>query len=136
MTQKIDHYNAHKPYLEAVARTLTEAGLVVEDYWADPNDPRDGAIAIATSEDEKPLMLVWQEETGWVRGREDDHGELKNLYESGLDLLASPQSVVIWVRAVLAGTDNGPILLGMGGRFRDADDEDTTFETELHQYWP
>ncbi|GAA2778194.1 DUF6292 family protein [Saccharopolyspora taberi] len=138
MAKKIDYYGAHEPYLEAVARALRSAGFRVAEWWGNPDDPRHGAIVLTT--DAQRLMLLWHEETGWARGweRVEGRSEPTDLRESSLDLLDEPQRVVAWVRSVLDGTNNDRHLLGLGTRFRDADDEDEdeTFETQLRQYWP
>jgi len=40
------YHNAHEPYIWAVVKALEDAGLVVGEWSAEPNDPRDGHIGL------------------------------------------------------------------------------------------
>lgn len=143
MTRTIRYHTAHEPYLAAVADALRQDGIAVEDYSAEPDDPRCGSVTIAAQPSSRRfgdhlLVLVWHEETGWKRGTEDPdgHGQLRTLSDSPVDLLAAPTEIATWVRAVLAGTDNDQPLIGRGGYYRYFDDEDKGFEARLRAYWP
>ena len=40
------YHNAHEAYIGAVADCLDANGFPVADWFADPNDPRDGTIQL------------------------------------------------------------------------------------------
>lgn len=122
----------HEPYLTAVADALRAGGLDVTDVVANPDDPMNGAITV-NDPGHRPLVLAWTEESGWYRGREGEGGVLDQLYDSPLDLLATPDDVVGWVRTVLDGTAADDRLVGHGGVFRNFDDEDD-FADQLRAY--
>ncbi|GIH91556.1 DUF6292 family protein [Planobispora siamensis] len=49
------------PYVRRVAEAL---GETVADWWDDPFDPRDATILLTGGD-----AMVWDEESGWRRGR-------------------------------------------------------------------
>ncbi|BCY13587.1 DUF6292 family protein [Actinoplanes sp. L3-i22] len=53
-----------RPYITDTVHGLAAAGYHVQDSWLDPRDPRDATIRLAGG-----TALVWDEETGWRRGR-------------------------------------------------------------------
>lgn len=111
------YHEAHKPYIGAVAAALDAAGLPTKDWYADPNDPRDGAIQIDVARaviDGKQVFgydevwVGWQEERGWTlltvteydkprfnKGNWDT--DSRNVYDLNCTLVASPSSVVLAV---------------------------------------
>lgn len=122
----------HEPYVNAVADALRAAGHAVTEVVANPDDPMNGAITI-DDPGRRPLVLGWNEERGWFRGREAAHCVVVDLHDSPLDLLATPDDVVGWTRSVLDGTAKDSPIFGMGGLFRNFDDEDG-FAARLAEY--
>jgi hypothetical protein len=57
-----------RPYVAEVVATLARGGLRIRRSWLDPRDPRDATIVWAEG-DGSLVGLVWDEETGWRRGR-------------------------------------------------------------------
>jgi hypothetical protein len=145
---EVDYHEAHQAYIDAVAAALTAAGFTVIDWYADPNDPRDGAIALepvgAFSADE--LWLGWQEERGWTvltidegkgwNKRDGVAEDARYVHDVLVPLLAAPSTVVCEfadmakVKAFVAGD-----------RWRDLnfpehsfEDDDPQFEAALAAY--
>jgi hypothetical protein len=59
-------------YVTQVTERLVANGLLLERSWMDPFDPRDATIRLvdpAADGSEAELTLVWDEVTGWRRGR-------------------------------------------------------------------
>lgn len=62
----LTYHTAHKPYIAAVAHELERAGVAVEDWWADPDEPRDGAIELAVPmPGYEQTHVAWREDQGW-----------------------------------------------------------------------
>jgi hypothetical protein len=128
----------HAPYVRAVVGAIERAGLDVDEWYADPNDPRDAAITLDRSATraaygERPVVLGWTEERGWYWGVERlGDGELHQLFDSPMpDVVADPARVAEWAQTVADGTTaRWPVT----GRRRD-DDEDG-FVDALRSYWP
>jgi hypothetical protein len=59
-------HEAHDPYITAVAHELQRAGVEVLEWFANPDDPRNGAIELA---DPMPgyeqTHIAWREDMGW-----------------------------------------------------------------------
>ena len=58
-----------RSYITHVVRALSEGGVEVERSWLDPQDPRDATIVYRPDNDDDHFALVWDEVTGWRRGR-------------------------------------------------------------------
>jgi hypothetical protein len=99
------YHQAHEPYLATVVDAFEKAGFEVITWFADANDPRDGAIqldpeALRTSADE--VWVCWQEERRWYILTEYERGSgsepAKIVHDAICDTVASPETVA---RAVL-----------------------------------
>lgn len=100
-------YEAHVPYIRAVATTLTAAGFPVDRWDADPNNPRDGNIALDLNRqgsiDGRPVWshdevnVGWTEDRGWFLNTVDyPHGrDSRHVYDFGIERVASPMSVML-----------------------------------------
>jgi hypothetical protein len=115
------YHQAHEPYMRAVAAALEAAGVKVIDWYADPNDPRDGGIQVDTDDlawDE--VWLGWQEERGWtlLLIDERDNGQEPNrlVRDLAAGTVFSPESVV---RAY--GQEMGVAVDPPADRFPDVD---------------
>lgn len=95
------YHAAHEPYLSAVADAFEAAGIEVVTWFADANDPRDGAIqidpqAVDSSADE--VWVCWQEERRWylLTEHEQPSGResVKVVVDCICDTVASPETVV------------------------------------------
>ena len=58
-----------RQYVTSAVQALIADGLKVERSWLDPRDPRDATIVYSLPEVTGPCALVWDEVTGWRRGR-------------------------------------------------------------------
>jgi Family of unknown function (DUF6292) len=59
-------------YVTQVTERLTATGLLLERSWMDPYDPRDATIRLldpTAKASDGELTLVWDEVSGWRRGR-------------------------------------------------------------------
>jgi hypothetical protein len=59
-------------YVTQVTERLAANGLLVERSWMDPCDPRDATIRLLDPSEKASggeFTLVWDEATGWRRGR-------------------------------------------------------------------
>lgn len=73
----------HTPYIAAVAKALTAAGLSVLGWEALDDEYREAWIELARITDHTHPMLTWHEREGWQHGWSDpDHAE------RGIDCLA------------------------------------------------
>lgn len=136
-------HQAHEPYIGAVVYALDAAKLTTGDWFADANDPRDGAIELnvdmlQTQADE--VHLCWQEERGWwlIKEYERDRGEnQKIVVELDCSTIADPASVLTSVREhfgippTLTAPDDHPDVDFPGHQF---DDGDVAFELALRRY--
>lgn len=95
------YHEAHEPYLGAVAAAFEAAGVEVITWFADANDPRDGAIqidpaAVGSGADE--VWVCWQEERRWYILTEHERAggqePAKVVVECICDTVASPETVV------------------------------------------
>lgn len=136
-------HDAHKPYIGAVFDTLRASKLTTGVWFADGNDPRDGAIELdatmlQTQADE--VHACWQEERGWwlIKEYERDGGEnQKIVVELDCCTVAAPDSVA---RSI---TEHFSIPPGSipADDFPDEDfpdhefeDNDVVFELALRRY--
>ncbi|MEU4578978.1 DUF6292 family protein [Nonomuraea sp. NPDC023979] len=133
---EITYHEAHEPYMEAVADAFDAAGLAVEDWHADANDPRDGCISLAERDaDGDQRHVAWHEEQGWFYGTsaEDGHGEIRNIWWICDDVLPEPADVVAAARRCIAGDHSQATIFH--GYYRHFDDEsDDGFEERLLAY--
>lgn len=101
----LDYHGAHEPYLAAVAYELTRAGIDWEDWNADANEPRDGAIQLSDPLDWDELYISWNEERGWFAvpfsDREQSLGDCTQ--DLGVGRLAEPHEVARAVRELIGG---------------------------------
>jgi hypothetical protein len=94
------YHEAHEAYIGAVADAFDAAGITALDWYADPNDPRDGAIQLdpkTLNTEYDGVWVGWQEERGWTVLQEVEHEHRDNSkYVNDLNccLIASPESVV------------------------------------------
>lgn len=153
------YHSAHEPYISSVAAALEAAGFPVESWHADPNDPRDGNIALDMGRqgtiDGHPIWghdevhVGWQEERGWflltIDEREpvqhDDgrwHTDSRFVYDLGRETVASPCSVVLSVAEKAGLTleldDDGHPDADFPNHRQADDDEDVAFELALRHY--
>lgn len=93
----------HTSYVAAVAAALEAAGVPVERWHADPNEPRDAAITLTGQEPGEQRAAGWNEESGWMYGTGRDGEGLDLIWWLGGGVLPHPDDVVAAVRACLAG---------------------------------
>jgi len=105
------YHEAHEPYIAAVAAALDAAGFPTADFYADPNDPRDGAIKLDLGRQgtiggqpiwrHDEVWIGWQEERGWWLLTEDRRPNGQDpsrfVYGLGVATVAAPRSVVLGV---------------------------------------
>lgn len=95
-------------YVTQVTERLAASGLLLERSWMDPFDPRDATIRLldpAAKASDGELTLVWDEATGWrrgrfIRGEQGVRTELADVGHLGGGVLPSEGDVV---NRVLAG---------------------------------
>lgn len=143
-------FQAHEPYMRAVADALNAAGFPVERWDADPNQPRDGNIALDLDRqgtiDGHPIWshdevnVGWNEDRGWFLNTVDDpHGrDFRYVYDLGVERVAAPLSVALAVAEKAGLTVDLPAV---GGGFPDVDfpdhwseEDDVPFELALRRY--
>lgn len=142
------YHKAHEAYIGAVAKALEAAGFPVDDWWAEPNDPRDGWIGFDMEKqgrvDGEPVWsydevgVGWSEDRGWhLLYVDDPHGrDSRFVEELTIARVASPVTVVLAV-AEKAGLT---LELADDGRpdldFPDHsfEDDDPAFEQALAHY--
>lgn len=62
----LHYHRAHEPYIAAVAHELQRCGVEVEDWWANPDEPRDGAIELSVPlPGYEETHVAWREDMGW-----------------------------------------------------------------------
>jgi hypothetical protein len=62
----LSYHTAHGPYIAAVARELQRAGVEVEDWFDNPDEPRDGAIELTVPmPGYEQTHVAWREDQGW-----------------------------------------------------------------------
>lgn len=142
------YHRAHEAYIQAVADALDEAGFKVDDWHADPNDPRDGWIGFDMDRqgrvDGNPLWqydevgVGWSEDRGWhLLTIDDPHGrDSRFVTEFAIARVASPATVVLEV-----AEQAGLTLEVADDGHPDADfpehsfeDDDVPFEQALRHY--
>ncbi|MFJ5608404.1 DUF6292 family protein [Streptomyces sp. NPDC093221] len=134
----LNYHNAHQPYIAAVVSALTAAGIGVTDWFADPNDPRDACITLATYATEphypgETIVLTWTEEAGWLIGGGQPNELLDWVGELDTrDVLPTPQQVV--VIAQTAFTAPTRTLHGLAPVYREFVDDNDGFEQRLASY--
>ncbi|MET8278365.1 DUF6292 family protein [Micromonospora sp. NPDC005174] len=141
-------FQAHEPYMRAVAKTLEAAGFPVESWDAEPNAPRNGNISLDLDRqgtiDGQPIWshdevnVGWTEDRGWFLNTVDDpHGrDSRHVYDLGVERVAAPASVALAV-AEKAGLT---IELTADGHpdvdfpDHDSEEDDVPFELALRRY--
>lgn len=98
----INPLKAHAAYINTVADALEKAGVAVECWHADPNEPRDGAATLASDEDGQ-RVAGWDEESGWMYGTGPEGEGLALIWWISDGVLPDPGQVVTAVQACLAG---------------------------------
>lgn len=94
------YHQSHEPYLRAVADAFERAGCEVITWYANGNDPRDGAVQIdptAVNSDADEVWVCWQEERRWYILTEHERPgqeSVKVVEECICDTVASPETVV------------------------------------------
>ncbi|WP_335981337.1 DUF6292 family protein [Streptomyces sp. CA2R106] len=134
----MNYHDAHRPYIGAVVNALTTAGIGVDDWFADPDDPRDACIFLATAATEthypgEAIVLSWNEEDGWLIGGGQPNEPLNwvaDIYTR--DVLPTPQQVVTAARAALIAAPS--TLYGLAPLFREFEDDTDGFEERLAAY--
>lgn len=102
------YHDVHELYLAAVAHSLTRAGIGWEDYHANPDEPRDGAILLSEPlPGDEELHVAWREDMGWYCIPSSDAqsalGDAAIDLPGPLPLLAEPHEVAAAVRKVVGG---------------------------------
>ncbi|MDG4792097.1 DUF6292 family protein [Micromonospora sp. WMMD1102] len=123
------YHQAHEPYIRAVADALTASGVKVLNWYADPNDPRDGAIQVNTfGLDYDEVWVCWQEERRWYVLLVEEHEgreASRNVYDLDAGTVFSPESVVRAFAEHMGITLDPP-----GDAFPDLDWPEHTFEDD------
>lgn len=103
------YHQAHEAYIGAVAEAVAAAGYPVDDWSAEPNDPRGGFIGLNVDvcgesstnaiwvNDE--VNLAWSEDRGWalVTVLESHRSEGRFVYDLPVPRVASPSTVAFAV---------------------------------------
>lgn len=142
------YHAAHEAYIGAVAKALETAGLPVDGWWADPNDPRDGWIGFDMDGqgtiDGEPVWsydevgVGWSEDRGWhLLYIDDPHGkDSRFVAELLVARVASPVTVVLAVAEKAGLTleldDDGHPDVDF--REHSFEDDDVEFELALARY--
>lgn len=99
----LHYHRAHEPYITAVAHELQRCGVEVEEWWANPDEPRDGAIELTM-----PLPrydethVAWREDLGWYFIVSSDRGSaLGDTIDLPVGHLDKPFEVAVAVCKVL-----------------------------------
>lgn len=141
---KVGYHDAHAAYLDAVADALRGAGFEPTDWWADPNDPRDGWIEIrpvGVYADFDEVGLGWSEDRGWHvlavdKRRAGMREDARYVFDVTPSRIPSPQTVVAEF-AAMAGVevevpaDDHPDADFLHHTFED---DDIEFEQALAHY--
>jgi hypothetical protein len=73
----LHYHRAHEPYITAVAHELQRCGVEVQEWWANPDEPRDGAIELAVPiRPYEETHFAWREDLGWYDIRTKTSGTL------------------------------------------------------------
>ncbi len=132
---EITYHTAHAPYMEAVVEALEAAGVGVEDWFADANDPRDGCITLAErAEDGDARYVAWDEEKGWLYGLGPEGGPINLIWWICVDILPTPSEVVEAVGACVAKDYSKASI--RHGNYRWFEDDEDGFEERLAGYHP
>ncbi|MDK9494691.1 DUF6292 family protein [Streptomyces katrae] len=128
-------HDAHAPYLIAVTEALTAAGLRVQEWSAEEDDPRTGIILIAfgtPSYRGQDTALTWDEESGWhlVWGPDGHDTGYRYTAPLGAGVLPTPANIT---SAVQHAADRRPPI-AVSSLYRAFEDMDDGFETELRAY--
>ncbi len=142
------YHQAHEAYLSTVAQAIAAAGYPVNDWSAEPNDPRDGFISLnvnVLSESStlpiwtnEEVNVAWTEDRGWclVTVTESHRSNGRFVYDLEVPRVASPSEVALAV-AEQVGED---VTVPSDG-YPDADfpehtfeDDDVPFEQALARY--
>ncbi|ROO82560.1 hypothetical protein EDD29_0040 [Actinocorallia herbida] len=90
-----DYYSLPELYMAAVADALDRAGVSVASHWANPDDPRNGAIELAVPAPYEERHVAWSETDGWGYIPTTDTTKGGDRFEVlPVDLLALPEDVV------------------------------------------
>lgn len=100
----LSYHRAHEPYIAAVAYELNRAGIKYQDFYANPDEPRDGAIELT-----QPLPgyeethIAWREDHGWYYIPTSDRSNALGDYTVDLPVghLAVPHEVAVAVGEAL-----------------------------------
>ena len=145
---EIRYHKRHEAYIDAVADALRKGGFEVLDWYADPNDPRDGAIRITPCgrwDDYADVFIGWQEERRWTavpyrHGRDGLQAAMvANLTWSGAPIatVASPSTVAEAVAELLdvpwAGLPDGHPDVDFPDHVQE-DEENPELEAALLRY--
>jgi hypothetical protein len=133
------YHEAHEAYISAVAAALTASGIEALDWYADPNDPRDGAVKtepVGSWVDHDEVWIGWQEERAWAVLTIDKRTDSRYVYDLDVCTVASPETVTNAVIAMAgldgaAPTDNFSDEDFPGHEF---DVDDPEFEAALAAY--
>ncbi|MGK5682429.1 DUF6292 family protein [Actinoplanes sp. URMC 104] len=132
------YHQAHEAYIRAVADLLPFAGFHVDDWSAEPNDPRDGFIGLhvainGEARDAGPIWendevnLAWSEDRGWalVSVAQSHTNDGRFVYDLPVARVASPASVEL-AAAMQIGEECHPVA----DAHPDVDFPDHTFEDD------
>lgn len=143
------YHDAHEAYIGAVAEALANEGFPVDDWSAEPNDPRDGFASINVhamreTHPDNPIWsndevnVAWTEDRGWclVTVEESHRSNGRYVYDLLIGRVASPANVASEVAekvgdGVSGNTDDHPDLDFPEHTFED---DDVPFELALRHY--
>lgn len=143
------YHSAHEAYIGAVAEALTTEGFHVDDWSAEPNDPRDGYISLHVAMNrethlDNPIWsndevnVAWNEDRGWclVTVKDSHSSNGRYVFDLVIGRVASPANVASEVAEKIgdgvSGTnDDHPDLDFPEHSFED---DDVAFELALRHY--
>ncbi|HET8643101.1 MAG TPA: DUF6292 family protein [Pseudonocardiaceae bacterium] len=128
----------HETYLRAIVDALEADGIGVADWFADLNDPLDGAVELAATATaagwgDRSVWLGWTEERGWYYGScspQAHGGELTAIRYLAIGVLPRPAELVPQVRRIVAGDRPGYLT---PTRYRYFEDDEDGFAAQLAQ---
>ncbi|MEU4807402.1 DUF6292 family protein [Actinosynnema sp. NPDC023587] len=134
-----DFYDAHEPYLQAVADAIVAENIPVADVMVNADDPRNGWIVVGLGEaeltrtDEPVTYLLWHEERGWQRAVGLYGEQFDQVRDAPFEMLPTPVAVAAWCRRVLSGSAEEDPASSPSAVFRNTGDDDG-FEEQLRGY--
>ena len=103
-------YMEHESYIAAVVAALEAAGFKIDDWFAQVDEWREGAIWLSAEDGRDGLC--WSENKGWLWGPETSAGSYVLEYVTWLDedgLVPRPETIAGWWASACRGEDVGSI---------------------------